>query len=47
MNYSAIYHRSDENYCYPLDENRLLIMIKTGYDVDKVILYYGDPFHTV
>jgi len=44
MNYSAIYHRSDENYCYPLDENRLLIMIKTGYDVDKVILYYGDPF---
>ena len=44
MNYSAIYHRSDENYCYPLDENRLLIMIKTGYDVDKVVLYYGDPF---
>lgn len=44
MNFAAIYHRTDENYCYPLCENRILISIKTGYDIDKVVLYYGDPF---
>ncbi len=44
MNLAAIYHRTDENYCYPLDEDRILIALKTGYDVDKVVLYYGDPF---
>lgn len=44
MNVAGIYHRTDENYCYPLDENRVLISIKTGLDVDKVVLYHGDPF---
>lgn len=44
MNFASVYHRSDENYCYPLDENRLLIAIKTGYDIDRIVLYYGDPF---
>ena len=44
MNLAAIYHRTDENYCYALDENRILISIKTGYDVDRVVLCYGDPF---
>ncbi|MSR92378.1 glycoside hydrolase family 13 protein [Inconstantimicrobium porci] len=44
MNLSAIYHESKDNYCYPLNENELVINIKTGYDVDRVILYYGDPF---
>jgi glycosidase len=41
---SAIYHRMSEQYCYPLDEDNLIINIKTGYDVDKVYIIYGDPY---
>lgn len=44
MNLAAIYHRTDENYCYALDEDRVLIALKTGYDIDRVVLYQGDPF---
>lgn len=41
---NAVYHRANDNYCYPLDENQLIINIKTGYDVKKVNLIQGDPF---
>ena len=41
---SAIYHRMSEQYCYPLDADNLIINIKTGNDVDKVYIYYGDPY---
>ncbi len=44
MNFSAIEHKSFDNYCYPLNENELVIKIKTGYDIDNVELIYGDPF---
>ena len=44
MNLSAIYHRMSEQYCYCLDENQLIINIKTGYDIDKVYIIYGDPY---
>lgn len=44
MNLSAIYHRATDNYCYCLDEDNIVISIKTGYDVNKVTLYYCDPF---
>ena len=44
MNLSAIYHRMSEQYCYSLDEDRLIINIKTGYDVDKIYIVYGDPY---
>lgn len=44
MNISAVYHIADGNYCFPLDENRLMIRLKTGYDVDSVTLVWGDPF---
>ncbi len=41
---SAIYHRMSEQYCYPLDQDNLIINIKTGYDIDKVYIIYGDPY---
>ena len=41
---SAIYHRMSEQYCYCLDNDNLIINIKTGYDVDKVYIIYGDPY---
>lgn len=44
MNLSAIYHRCADNYCYCLDEETIVISIKTGYDVDSVTLCHGDPF---
>ncbi|SEL94436.1 Glycosidase [Butyrivibrio sp. ob235] len=44
MNLGAIYHRMSEQYCYSLDENQLIINIKTGYDVDKIFIYHGDPY---
>lgn len=44
MNLSAVYHRSNDNYCYELDEDTLIINIQTGYDVERVELLYSDPF---
>ncbi|MBD5491803.1 MAG: hypothetical protein HDR16_06725, partial [Lachnospiraceae bacterium] len=31
MDFNAVYHRANDNYCYPLDGERLVINIKTGY----------------
>ena len=44
MDFNAVYHRANDNYCYALDENRLVINIKTGYDVKYVNIIQGDPF---
>ncbi|SFC90572.1 glycoside hydrolase family 13 protein [Butyrivibrio sp. YAB3001] len=44
MNLGSIYHRMSEQYCYCLDNEQLIINIKTGYDVDKVYIIYGDPY---
>jgi len=44
MDFNAVYHRADDNFCYPLNENELVINIKTGYDIENVSLIHGDPF---
>ena len=44
MDFNAVYHRANDNYCYPVDEDQLIINIKTGYDVRYVNLILGDPF---
>lgn len=44
MDFNAIYHRSNDNYCYPLNDNQLIINIKTGYDIKYVNIIQGDPF---
>ena len=44
MEFAAVFHRATDNYCYALDENQLVINIKTGYDVKMVNIVYGDPF---
>lgn len=46
MNLSAIYHRATDNYCYALNNDQLIISLRTGYDVESVILCHGDPFST-
>ena len=44
MQFSAIEHCSTDNFCYPLNENELMIGIKTGSDIRRVFIIYGDPF---
>ena len=44
MQFSAIEHRSTDNFCYPLNENELMIGLKTGSDIQRVFIIYGDPF---
>ncbi len=44
MDFNAVYHRANDNYCYPLNEDDLVINIKTGYDVEYVNIIHGDPF---
>lgn len=44
MEFNAVYHRANDNYCYPLNEDELIINIKTGYDVKAVNIVKGDPF---
>lgn len=44
MKFASVYHKTSEQMSYPLNENELIINIKTGYDVKKVYLCHGDPF---
>ncbi len=44
MEFNAVYHIARDNYCYPLNEEELIINIKTGYDVKEVNIIQGDPF---
>jgi cyclomaltodextrinase len=48
MNFSALYHVSDYTFCQVQSNGELLIKLRTGNDkIDKIILYYGDPFYGV
>ena len=44
MDFGSIYHRTSDNYCYPLNEYDLIINLKTGYDIKEVYIHYEDPF---
>lgn len=44
MEFAGIYHKTSEQMSYALNEKELIINLKTGYDVKRVFLYYGDPF---
>lgn len=44
MEFNGVFHQAYDNYCYPLNEDELIINIKTGYDVKKVNIILGDPF---
>ena len=44
MNVAAISHRSAFTDCYPLDENRLVINLHTGKDIQSVLLIHADPY---
>lgn len=44
MNFAAVQHMAHDSFCYALNNDELCISIKTDFDVDKVVLIYGDPF---
>ncbi len=44
MDFGAIMHRSAFTDCYPLDENTLIINLRTGKDVTSVELCHADPY---
>lgn len=44
MNFESVFHQTSQQMCYPLNENELMINLKTGYDVDKVYICFNDPY---
>ena len=44
MDFNAVYHEANDNYCYPFNNDELIINIKTGYDIKSVNIIIGDPF---
>ncbi len=44
MEFNGVFHQAYDNYCYPINEDELIINIKTGYDVKEVNIILGDPF---
>jgi cyclomaltodextrinase / maltogenic alpha-amylase / neopullulanase len=42
MNSNAIYHRSQDNWCFPISEDAIELRIRTGFDVLRVVCEYGD-----
>lgn len=46
MNFTGVYHKTSEQMSYPKNDRELIINIKTGYDVKRVFLHYGDPFES-
>ena len=37
MDFAAVYHKTTEQMSYALDEDHLVVNLKTGYDVKKVL----------
>jgi glycosidase len=44
MRIGEITHRCAFNDCYPIDDSKVRINIKTGKDVDKVYIIHADPY---
>lgn len=44
MDFTGVYHKTSEQMSYALNEKELIVNLKTGYDVKRVFIYYGDPF---
>ena len=44
MNFAAVFHTSGSPCCYPLNENEMAVNLKTGKDVERVWICYGDPY---
>ena len=43
MEFAEIYHKISEQMSYPLDEDQLVINLKTGYDGKHMFIHHGAP----
>ena len=43
MEFAGVYHKTSEQMSYALDENQLVVNIKTGYDVRKFLFIMAIP----
>lgn len=46
MQFAGIFHKTSEQMSYALNENELIVNLRTGYDVRRVFIHYGDPFES-
>ena len=46
MQFAGIIHKTSEQMSYALNENELIVNLRTGYDVRRVFIHYGDPFES-
>lgn len=44
MEFTGVYHKTSEQMSYPCNERELIVNLKTGCDVKRVFIHYGDPF---
>lgn len=44
INESAVYHRTTDQMCYAFNTDELIINIRTGKEVERVDLIWGDPY---
>ena len=44
MEFTGVYHKTSEQMSYALNEKELIVNLKTGYDVRRVFIHYGDPY---
>lgn len=44
MEFTGVYHKTSEQMSYAANRDELIINLKTGYDVKRVFLHYGDPY---
>ena len=42
MNINAIYHRSQDNWCFTVGQDAMELRIRTGLDIVRVVCEYGD-----
>ncbi len=45
MDFSAVYHRTADQYVYPLNDEELIINLRTGKEIDRVYMIQGDPYN--
>lgn len=46
MDFAAVVHRSQDTFCYPLDQERCLITLRTGKEVKQAVLNWEDPMES-
>ena len=44
MEFTGVYHKTSEQMSYALNQDELVVNLKTGYDVKRVFIHYGDPY---